>query len=405
MKNLLKLLSPFAPDQSGASAVLYELGGLMVICDAGGCAGNVCGFDEPRWFTKKSAVFSAGLRDMDAILGRDDRLIEKLSKACEQIRPAFTAIIGTPVPAVIATDMRALKRMAEKKTGLPCITAECTGTNYYDSGSEPVWIELFKTFATESKPVQKGRLGIIGATPLELSIISPEKIVAEYKAKGWENVICYGMGSTLDDVKNAAATEKNIVCSSAAIKAAEYLKEKFGTPYVYAVPYGYSGTVSFLEQVGAAVGKAPEPMVLMRIKMKEKGMSMLSMFAMMGGSKQRQAAVKGDYDLVRGVGAFLEQAGITVTHKMCAHSLKAITEPAADVEAYAEEGEWLQKIRELRDTLLFADDVALTQADASNTKVLISAPFMNGVVATHLPFMGEKGADFLLEQIQGYYQK
>lgn len=201
MKNLLKLLSPFAPDQSGASAVLYELGGLMVICDAGGCAGNVCGFDEPRWFTKKSAVFSAGLRDMDAILGRDDRLIEKLSKACEQISPAFTAIIGTPVPAVIATDMRALRRMAEKKTGLPCITAECTGTNYYDSGSEPVWIELFKTFATESKPVQKGRLGIIGATPLELSIISPEKIVAEYKAKGWENVICYGMGSSLDDVK------------------------------------------------------------------------------------------------------------------------------------------------------------------------------------------------------------
>lgn len=58
MKNLLKLLSPFAPDQSGASAVLYELGGLMVICDAGGCAGNVCGFDEPRWFTKR-AQFSA----------------------------------------------------------------------------------------------------------------------------------------------------------------------------------------------------------------------------------------------------------------------------------------------------------------------------------------------------------
>ena len=114
MKNLLKLLSPFAPDQSGASAVLYELGGLMVICDAGGCAGNVCGFDEPRWFTKKSAVFSAGLRDMDAILGRDDRLIEKLSKACEQIRPAFTTIIGTPVPAVIATDMRAFKLWLEK---------------------------------------------------------------------------------------------------------------------------------------------------------------------------------------------------------------------------------------------------------------------------------------------------
>lgn len=60
--------------------------------------------------------------------------------------------------------------------------------------------------------------------------------MAEYKARGWDNVICYGMGSTLDDVKNAAAAEMNIVCSAAAIKAAEYLKEKFGTPYEIEYP-------------------------------------------------------------------------------------------------------------------------------------------------------------------------
>ena len=50
MKGLRKYLTPFAPDQSGAVSVLYELGGMLVICDAGGCTGNVCGFDEPRWF-------------------------------------------------------------------------------------------------------------------------------------------------------------------------------------------------------------------------------------------------------------------------------------------------------------------------------------------------------------------
>ena len=64
MRGLRKYLTPFAPDQSGAVSVLYELGGIIVICDAGGCTGNVCGFDEPRWFERKSAVFSAGLRDM-----------------------------------------------------------------------------------------------------------------------------------------------------------------------------------------------------------------------------------------------------------------------------------------------------------------------------------------------------
>ena len=56
MRGLRKYLTPFAPDQSGAVSVLYELGGIIVICDAGGCTGNVCGFDEPRWFERKSAV-------------------------------------------------------------------------------------------------------------------------------------------------------------------------------------------------------------------------------------------------------------------------------------------------------------------------------------------------------------
>ena len=49
MRGLRKYLTPFAPDQSGAVSVLFELGGIIVICDAGGCTGNVCGFDEPRW--------------------------------------------------------------------------------------------------------------------------------------------------------------------------------------------------------------------------------------------------------------------------------------------------------------------------------------------------------------------
>ena len=73
---------PFAPDTSGAAAVLYPLG-MVIIVDAGGCAGNICGFDEPRWQEEgaKSAVFSAGLRDMDAIMGRDDKLIEKVRLA------------------------------------------------------------------------------------------------------------------------------------------------------------------------------------------------------------------------------------------------------------------------------------------------------------------------------------
>lgn len=231
MKGLRKYLSPFAPDQSGAAAVLCEFHGLIIILDAGGCAGNICGFDEPRWFESRSAIFSAGLRDMDAILGRDDRLVEKIGKACEKLSADFIAVIGTPVPAVIGTDYRALSRMIEKKTGIPALTIDTDGTKLYDDGEKKTWKELFKKFAVE-KDVEPGRIGIIGATPLEFGGIYEEDFLKKYFVeKGFSKVVCYGMGDGLDAVRKAAAAEKNIVVSPAGIAAAKYLQQKFGTPY------------------------------------------------------------------------------------------------------------------------------------------------------------------------------
>ena len=231
MKGLRKYLSPFAPDQSGAAAVLCEFHGLIIILDAGGCAGNICGFDEPRWFESRSAIFSAGLRDMDAILGRDDRLVEKIGKACEKLSADFIAVIGTPVPAVIGTDYRALSRMIEKKTGIPALTIDTDGTKLYDDGEKKTWKELFKKFAVE-KEVEPGRIGIIGATPLEFGGIYEEDFLKKYfSEQGFSKVVCYGMGDGLDAVREAAAAEKNIVVSPAGIAVAKYLQQKFGTPY------------------------------------------------------------------------------------------------------------------------------------------------------------------------------
>lgn len=237
MKGLLRYLSPFAPDQSGACAVLYDLGGITVICDAGGCTGNICGFDEPRWFVRKSAIFSAGLRDMDAILGRDDRLVEKLKDTARKVDASFAAIIGTPVPAVIATDYRALKRMAEKRCGLPVITVECTGTRLYDVGAEDVYLQLFQRFAQEQTEVIPGKTGVLGVTPLDTSLTDAQvKIRENLQKQGCRQVCCYGAEGGLDGIREAGSAEKNLVIAPAGLKAAEYLKERFGTPYEWGYP-------------------------------------------------------------------------------------------------------------------------------------------------------------------------
>lgn len=237
MKGLRKYLTPFAPDQSGAVSVLYELGGIIVVCDAGGCTGNICGFDEPRWFSHKSGVFSAGLRDMDAILGRDDKLVEKLADVAGKLEAQFAAIIGTPVPSVIGTDYLALRRMAEKKINLPILTVDTNGMELYDAGAEKAYLELFRRFAKEPQPVEPGRIGVLGATPLDMSDLQAgDKLTDHLTCQGWRQVDCYGMGAGLDRVKTAAAAEKNLVVSPAALKAAEYLQKTFGTPFEVANP-------------------------------------------------------------------------------------------------------------------------------------------------------------------------
>lgn len=220
MRGLRKYLTPFAPDQSGAVSVLYELGGIVVVCDAGGCTGNICGFDEPRWHTTRSAVFSAGLRDMDAILGRDDKLVDELADAAHKIDANFAAVVGTPVPSVIGTDYRALRRMAEQKCDLPVITVNTTGMELYDVGASKAYVELFERFATEEHAVERGRIGYLGANPLDLSRIPPQETTLSF-----------------EDVCKVSANERNVVVAPSGLAAAKLLKRRFGTPYTYAT-YG-----------------------------------------------------------------------------------------------------------------------------------------------------------------------
>ena len=237
MRGLRKYLTPFAPDQSGAVSVLFELGGIVVICDAGGCTGNVCGFDEPRWFEQKSAIFSAGLRDMDAILGRDDRLVAKLADVVQKIDATFVAVIGTPVPAVIATDYLALKRMSEKKIKLPILTVDTGGMELYDKGEEKAFLELFKIFAIEKYQPEEDRIGILGMTPQNVSDLkAADKMRELFQQKYDQQAVCYGMGDGLEEIKKASSASKNIVVSPAALVAAQYLEKTFGTPYEISYP-------------------------------------------------------------------------------------------------------------------------------------------------------------------------
>ena len=243
-KGYREVLTPFAPDQSGAVSVFYELGGITVICDAGGCTGNICGFDEPRWFRVRSAVFSAGLRDMDAILGRDERLVKKLADTAALLSEdgnnealQFAAIIGTPVPAVIGTDFRALERMSEKKTGLPCIGIACDGMEFYDKGAESAYLALFEKFAAKAESAssaeEKGCIGILGAQYMDLGGIADYDALREYTENEYgKRAVIYGSRQDgTEAFADPASVCENLVITVSGYEAAKALLSKYSVPF------------------------------------------------------------------------------------------------------------------------------------------------------------------------------
>ena len=277
MKGLWKYLSPFAPDISGAVEVLFKMNGLIVIIDAGGCTGNVCGFDEPRWKSEKSAIFSAGLRDLDAILGRDEAMMKKIGDVLGVMEdPSFLALVGTPVPSVIATDYQALRRMGERKFGITTLTMQTTGMELYDKGQERAYLELVRTYAingqngecnpgdegeateglmgsektytkdseftcpeTDEMPSYMRPIGIFGATPMDLLDFDTTDTIEERAA------CCGGdarvFGESVRDFEEAASFRENLVISPSGLAAASYMEKKYGVPYTvrYPLPKGF----------------------------------------------------------------------------------------------------------------------------------------------------------------------
>ena len=356
----------------------------------------------------QNRMFTTHMSEDDVVMGDVTRLEDAIVELDKSYAPKVIFVVASSVTAVIGTDIKGVCRYMQNEVKAKLVAFEQGGfRGDYSIGLAETYKLLVRNLPKKDVAQEAGVYNIIGASMwryrMESDIWEIKSLLGE--ALGLSCNACLCCDTSVEELEDMGLAQVNIVLGNEGLAAAKYLQEKFGTPYVYAVPYGYNGTLSFLAQVGEAIGREPDSMVLLRLQTKEKSLSRLSLFTMMGNNKPKKAVVKGDYDLVQGVSAFLEQGGITVLHKMCAHSLKAIAEPAADVEAYAEESDWLQVIRGLQDTLILADDVALLQADADNMKVLISAPFMNSAVATHMPFMGERGADFLLEQMQAYCRR
>ncbi|QQO07763.1 nitrogenase component 1 [Breznakiella homolactica] len=259
MSQILYNLPPLSPDYSGVASVFHDLGALTVIHDASGCTGTYTGYDEPRWFGSRSPVFCSGLRDMDAIMGDDDRLADNIITAAKETGAPCITVIGSPVPMVVGFDFRGFASLVEHRTGIPAFGFAATGLEYYDKGQRDAYIALADRFLPEQAKPDSRKVNILGASVLD-GFDGPAMDALESLANeaGLQVNTVWGARSSLEELKSAGNAGFNWVVTAAALPLARWLEKRYGTSFAAGLPIGGGETgriARFLRD--AAAGKAP----------------------------------------------------------------------------------------------------------------------------------------------------
>ena len=263
MARLSLCLPPFSPDYSGVSSVFFDLPAVVAIHDASGCTGNYTGYDEPRWYGAGAAIFCSALRDIDAVMGDDEKLIGRMIAACRDLDPKLTALVGSPVPMVVGSDMKGIAAELEARTGLPGFGFDTTGTAYYDRGVSAALIALLKRFAEPSPPVPN-TVGIVGATPLDFADGTDIRDLQDaLLERGIEVTATLAMGYDLEALRRAATAHVNLAVSRAGFLVSKWMHRRFGTPYLCGLPMGAASLEAYFRALGTMLkAELPEPRIL-----------------------------------------------------------------------------------------------------------------------------------------------
>lgn len=273
MAKLCMKLPPFSPDYSGVCSTLFSLDTLTVIHDASGCTGNYTGYDEPRWFHSRAPIYCSGLREIDAILGDDEKLIQKVLYALEDVKPEMIALVGSPVPMVIGADMEGIAAEIENRTGIMSFGFDTTGIGYYPQGIQMVYKKVIQRVLEESDNkyetdrlsdcenldkddnVGKGyktanSVNILGATPIDFGKSNTlEELEQLLVDNGITINVALWKKTTKQDITRLKQGACNIVVSHAGVELAKYMEKQYGISYITGLPYGERYTEIWLEEL------------------------------------------------------------------------------------------------------------------------------------------------------------
>ncbi|WP_313187303.1 nitrogenase component 1 [Lacrimispora sp.] len=262
-----------APPLSGRMGALWCLSGIAqsAVIEFG-CMGHMA---YGRTFLHRMGsyggkLYSTHIGETDIAMGDTSRLTRAVEWVSENQGIKTIFLLPSSVPEVIGIDLKALAQELSPQfpdTRLIPVTAGGFDVCGH-KGVEFTLLELCKTLPKEVQQTERPSFNIIGSCADMFRFHADAAEIARLAsgALGMEHLCTMTSGTNISQLETLGAAHLNFVIRREGEAAAEYLQERFGTPYLTARPYGIQGTLDWLEDGAAICGRQADKSFIRREK-------------------------------------------------------------------------------------------------------------------------------------------
>ena len=343
-------------------------------------------------------IYSTHMDQDDVTFGKYDRLENAILELDINVKPKYIFVMASSISSIIGADIESVCFDLESKVNAKLILMTSGGLkDHYHVGVENMLETIVKNIVQEKAP-NLNKYNILGMTIDRYNFASDVEEIKRmmYGLYTKEVNTVFTCDTSIDEIENAAEAGLNIVVRREALKAALYMKEKFGIPYVYTNFYGLENIEKFVGAVNEIHGYELNETFYQR----EIGQIHKHLFTVKRSffmyKESKKCAIFGDYDTVIGMRDLITELGLEIDRS------EVLYKTNVDEGMFSGTTE-MTKMKYLKNAdllFLFGDGNLHSMNHQAKGYLQISNPnFERRLLYPYTPFIGFRGMQYMMEQL------
>lgn len=343
-------------------------------------------------------IYSIHIDENENVCSIFEKLKNTIINLDNDIKPKYIFIVESSQPSIIGEKILDLCKDLKGISNCKLLPINMSNLNYdYNIGREFALEFLAKKIVKQNEK-DMNKYNIIGFSIDKYNYLADIKELQRMMKELFNKEVntMFTINASIEEIENASKASLNIVARKDALKAAKYMEEEYGIPYIYINLYGFKNAIKFIESIKKIDGYEldEEKYTYEMDQVKKRLLQVKKKFYFYKGSKD--CAIFGDFDTVLGISEMLKELGFNVDKK-------EIIYKTCDDANIVNEQAYLETTKYLNDKellILLGDRVSIDMRHKSKKDLQISNTSLDSAdKCIDTPYIGFKGCMYIINQI------